>query len=91
MAQGLPTGKFGPDHQFEKGDHRSGNRLFQADVYHQVQQALAALRPIAEKKGITMAQLAPAWVIAKPGVHAPLPVPAMPIRRSTTPVQERPP
>ena len=70
MAQGLLTGKFGPDHQFEKGDHRSGNRLFQADVYPQVQQALAALRPIAEKKGITMAQLALAWVIAKPGVCA---------------------
>jgi aryl-alcohol dehydrogenase-like predicted oxidoreductase len=70
MAQGLLTGKFGPDHQFEKGDHRSGNRLFQADVYPQVQHALAALRPIAEKKGITMAQLALAWVIAKPGVCA---------------------
>jgi aryl-alcohol dehydrogenase-like predicted oxidoreductase len=70
MAQGLLTGKFGPDHQFEKGDHRSGNRLFQADVYPQIQQALAALRPIAEKKGITMAQLALAWVIAKPGVCA---------------------
>jgi aryl-alcohol dehydrogenase-like predicted oxidoreductase len=70
MAQGLLTGKFGPDHQFEKGDHRSGNRLFQADVYPQVQHALAALRPIAEKKGITMAQLALAWVIAKPSVCA---------------------
>jgi myo-inositol catabolism protein IolS len=40
------------------------------DVYPHVQQALAALRPIAEKKGITMAQLALAWVIARPGVCA---------------------
>jgi aryl-alcohol dehydrogenase-like predicted oxidoreductase len=70
MAQGLLTGKFGPDHQFENGDHRSSNRLFQADVYPRVQQALDELRPIAEKKGITMAQLALAWVIAKPGVCA---------------------
>ena len=70
MAQGLLTGKFGPDHQFEKGDHRSTNRLFQADVYPQVQTALAALRPIAEEKGITLAQLALAWIIAKPGVCA---------------------
>jgi myo-inositol catabolism protein IolS len=31
MAQGLLTGKFGPDHQFEKGDHRNGNRLFHKD------------------------------------------------------------
>jgi myo-inositol catabolism protein IolS len=70
MAQGLLTGKFGPDHQFEKGDHRNGNRLFHKDVYPHVQQALAALRPIAEGKGISMAQLALAWVIARPGVCA---------------------
>ncbi len=70
MAQGMLTGKFGPDHQFENGDHRSSNRLFQADVYPHVQQAIEALRPIAQKKGITMAQLALAWVIAKPGVCA---------------------
>lgn len=70
MAQGLLTGKFGPDHRFEKGDHRSSNRLFQPDVYPHVQKALEALRPMAEKKGITMAQLALAWVISKPGVCA---------------------
>jgi myo-inositol catabolism protein IolS len=70
MAQGLLTGKFGPDHQFEKGDHRAGNRLFRPDVYPRVQTALGALRPLAEKKGISMAQLALAWVIAKPGVCA---------------------
>ena len=70
LAQGLLTGKFGPDHQFEKGDHRSSNRLFQPDLFAHVQQALDALGPIAEKKGISMAQLALAWVIAKPGVCA---------------------
>ncbi len=70
MAQGLLTGKFGPGHQFEKGDHRSSNRLFKPDIYARVQQALNALRPLADKKGITMAQLALAWVIAKPGVCA---------------------
>lgn len=70
MAQGLLTGKFGPDHQFEKGDHRSGNRLFQPDLYPHVQRALEALRPMADQKGVTLAQLALAWVIAKPGVCA---------------------
>ena len=70
MAQGLLTGKFGPDHRFEKGDHRSTNRLFQSDIYPQAQKALAALRPMAEEKGITLAQLALAWIIAKPSVCA---------------------
>jgi aryl-alcohol dehydrogenase-like predicted oxidoreductase len=70
MAQGLLTGKFGPDHRFEKGDHRSANRLFKNDIYPQALEALDALRPMAEEKGITLAQLALAWIIAKPGVCA---------------------
>ncbi|MGC9505248.1 aldo/keto reductase [Baaleninema sp.] len=28
LAQGLLTGKFGRDHQFEEGDHRAKNKLF---------------------------------------------------------------
>jgi len=70
MAQGLLTGKFGPDHQFDKGDHRKANRLFHPDVYPRVLDTVAALRPIAREKGISMAQLALAWVTAKPGVCA---------------------
>ncbi len=70
MAQGLLTGKFGPDHQFAKGDHRAANRLFQPDTYQRVQKALDELRPIAEKHHITLGQLALAWVIAQPNTCA---------------------
>ena len=70
LAQGLLTGKFGPDHQFAKGDHRSSNRLFHKDIYPKVQEALDALRPIAENKGVSMAELALAWVIRNDGVCA---------------------
>lgn len=70
MAQGLLTGKFGPDHQFAKGDHRAANRLFQPEHFQRVQNALAELRPIAEKHGITLGQLALAWVIAQPNTCA---------------------
>jgi aryl-alcohol dehydrogenase-like predicted oxidoreductase len=65
MAQGLLTGKFGPDHKFEKGDHRAGNRLFAPDHYQRVQQALDQLRPIAWRKNMSIGQLALAWVIAQ--------------------------
>lgn len=65
MAQGLLTGKFGPDHQFDKGDHRASNRLFQPDHYARVQDALARLRPIADDYGITPGQLALAWVLSQ--------------------------
>ena len=70
MAQGLLTGKFGPDHKFQKGDHRSKNKLFQPEIYQRVQQALAELRPIAAELGIELGQLALAWVISHPGTCA---------------------
>ena len=66
MAQGLLTGKFGPDHKFEKGDHRARNRLFAPDNYKRVQQALDELRTIAWRKNISIGQLALAWVMAQP-------------------------
>ncbi|MBW2721619.1 MAG: aldo/keto reductase [Deltaproteobacteria bacterium] len=65
LAQGLLTGKFGPDHKFAKGDHRARNRLFQADNYQRVQQALDNLRPIAGRYEVSLAQLALAWLIAQ--------------------------
>lgn len=66
MAQGLLTGKFGPDHRFPEGDHRAGNRLFQGENLDRAQKALDMLRPIAEQKGVTLGQLALAWVCAQP-------------------------
>ena len=70
MAQGLLTGRFGPNHKFEKGDHRSKNKLFQPENYQRVQQALARLKPIATAQGVNPGQLALAWVIAHPGTCA---------------------
>jgi aryl-alcohol dehydrogenase-like predicted oxidoreductase len=64
MAQGLLTGKFGPEHRFAPGDHRAKNRLFQVPLYDRVQEALARLRPVAERLGVSPGQLALAWVIA---------------------------
>jgi myo-inositol catabolism protein IolS len=70
MAQGLLTGKFGPHHKFQKGDQRSKNKLFQPKNYQRVQQALARLRPIADRLDVDLGQLALAWVTSHPGVSA---------------------
>ena len=70
MAQGLLTGKFGPDHRFANGDHRFKNKLFQPENYARVQKALEKLRPIAAANHITLGQLALAWVISQPGTCA---------------------
>lgn len=70
MAQGLLTGKFGPDHKFARGDHRAGHRLLKPEHYGRVQSALEQLRPIAAKNNITLAQLALAWVTSHPDTCA---------------------
>ncbi len=70
MAQGLLTGKFGPDHKFAKGDHRFRNKLFQPENYARVQKALEKLSPIATANNITLGQLALAWIISRPGICA---------------------
>lgn len=70
MAQGILTGKFKEDHQFLKGDHRIKNRLFDPENFRRVQNALKQLLPIAERKGVSLGQLALAWVIAHPDTCA---------------------
>lgn len=70
MAQGLLTGKFGPNHKFAKGDHRFRNKLFQPSNYNRVQLALNKLLPIANANNITLGQLALAWIISQDGVCA---------------------
>lgn len=70
LAQGLLTGKFGPEHKFEEGDHRAKNKLFKEENYKRVQQALNKLRPIAERHQSSLAQLSLAWLIGQPQTNA---------------------
>ena len=70
LAQGLLTGKFGPVHQFEKGDNRADNKLFKGENYERAQIALEKLRPIASRHQTTLANLAIAWLIAQPMANA---------------------
>jgi aryl-alcohol dehydrogenase-like predicted oxidoreductase len=66
MAQGLLTGKFGLSHKFDKSDNRSRNRLFKGENGERAHRALGRLRPIAERYGLSLGQLALAWVMAQP-------------------------
>ncbi|MGE4233955.1 MAG: aldo/keto reductase [Bacteriovoracia bacterium] len=64
LAQGFLTGKFAASHQFEKGDNRVANKLFSSEVFSCVVEAVEKLKPIADRKKITLAQLALAWVFS---------------------------
>ncbi|MGG6239259.1 aldo/keto reductase [Nodosilinea sp. AN01ver1] len=70
LAQGLLTGKFGPDHQFPKEDIRSKTKLFQPPLYDKAQAALEKLRPIARRHHTTLGNLALAWLVAQPQTTA---------------------
>jgi myo-inositol catabolism protein IolS len=65
LAQGLLTGKFGPEHKLQEGDNRLRNKLFSEPYYPMVQKILGQLSPLAENRGLTLAQLALAWVISR--------------------------
>jgi aryl-alcohol dehydrogenase-like predicted oxidoreductase len=73
LAQGVLTGKYLPGQQ-PPADSRAGNPavsgsiqgFLRDDVLTRVQQ----LRPIADELGLTMAQLAVAWVLQNPNVAA---------------------
>ncbi len=70
LAQGLLTGKFKRGHKFEEGDNRAGNKLFSGENYERAQNALDKLRPLADKYGVSVGQLALAWLIAQPQTSA---------------------
>ncbi len=70
LAQGLLTGKFGPEHKFDPEDNRAKNKLFQGENYERAQQALAKLRPIAELHHASLGNLALAWLISQPQTNA---------------------
>ncbi len=70
LAQGLLTGKFGSGHKFDPADNRAKNKLFQGENYERAQEALAKLRPIAERHQTSLGDLAIAWLIAQPQTTA---------------------
>ncbi len=70
LCRGLLTGKYGEDSSFGADDWRHYDPLFQGEQLHRNLQIVAELKPIAEDEGLTMAQLAIAWVFHQPGITA---------------------
>lgn len=50
------------------GDHRDQDPWFQPASYERIRRGLAELRPIAERHGLTLPQLAVRWVLTHPAV-----------------------
>jgi len=68
ICRGLLTGKFTRDWQFPEGDGRPRDVLFRQGNFETCLDAVDKLRPIAERLGKTLSQLAIAWVAQRPGI-----------------------
>ena len=73
LAQGVLTGKYSPDAPppaDSRAKSREMNRFIGRLLNRRTLEAVQRLRPIAEGAGLTMSQLALAWVLRRPEVSA---------------------
>lgn len=68
LERGLLTGKMRPGYQFAEGDHRKSNPFFTDASIKRTNTFLEKLRPLAEEKEATLAQLVIRWTVEYPGV-----------------------
>ena len=72
LDNGLLTGKIQPDREYGRGDLRKTNPRFQPAAVKQTNALLEGLRPIADRQGVSIAQVVIAWTISQPGITSAL-------------------
>ena len=74
IAQGVLTGKYLPGHKAPAGsratDKKGGANMISRWLRDDVLSAVQKLKPIADNEGLTMGQLAIAWVLQNPNVSS---------------------
>lgn len=70
IAQGILTGKFGPNPTFPQGDGRAKMVMFEPDVWPHVYQGVEQLKKIAQKANRPLTHLAIRWINAQPGISS---------------------
>ena len=68
LQRGLLTGKFSPDHHFKEGDTRAGSSQFKKENIIKTNRFLEEIKPIADAKGASLAQLVIRWTLEQPGI-----------------------
>jgi aryl-alcohol dehydrogenase-like predicted oxidoreductase len=69
LGSGLLTGQLTPDSTFESSDWRSRSTAFRGETLRQNLAVVDRLTELASSRGLSIGQLATAWVLAQPGVH----------------------
>ncbi|EEO28007.1 aldo/keto reductase [Oxalobacter paraformigenes] len=68
LERGVLTGKIKPGHVFAEGDHRADYRFYTDENLVKINAFLEKLKPLAEAKNATLAQLVLRWTIDRPGI-----------------------
>jgi aryl-alcohol dehydrogenase-like predicted oxidoreductase len=72
LERGLLTGAVGPERTFHPTDHRNQHKFFTQENRSRVAEALARIKPIADRHSASFAQTIIAWTICQPGITAAL-------------------
>lgn len=73
LGRGFLTGEFKPAEEYDEGDFRRSNPRWQGENYEKNAEAVRELAALAEGKGITVTQLALAWLLAQGTDIVPIP------------------
>lgn len=68
LAHGLLAGSFTPQTAFAPDDWRSKSPIFHGESFQRNLAVVEHLKHLAEQEGMSVAQLAIAWVLAQPGI-----------------------
>lgn len=68
LDKGLLTGKYTPDHKFAPDDERSAFQRFQGEEFARYLSAAERLKEVARDKGISLVQMAIAWILRLPAI-----------------------
>jgi aryl-alcohol dehydrogenase-like predicted oxidoreductase len=68
LERGLLTGKMHAGYPFQEGDHRAKLFFFTDENIKRTSEFLQKIKPIADEKKITLAQLVLRWTLNRPGI-----------------------
>lgn len=68
LERGLLTGKMKPGYSFQEGDHRASLYFFSDENIRRTNAFLQKIKPLADEKKLTLAQLVLRWTLTKPGI-----------------------
>jgi aryl-alcohol dehydrogenase-like predicted oxidoreductase len=68
LQRGVLAGRIKPGHHFRTGDHRPDTPYYKLANVILINEFLDRIRPIAENRGVSLAQLVLRWTLQRPGI-----------------------